>query len=240
METITRKQKLIMIALFLILLPATLLLISLAVKKSAQTPSSTPELSKTPTNFVTPQQGTIPTPTPLPPLQLVSITPPNGTTNILSATTFILTFTRFIYPGEVAITFSPNTTFTVRLDKSTMYIDATALSNGTTYTLTASPTKEISKSFHFTTASATSSVYKDTTGQQIDDWTKNNRPDITVQNNLPHSSSSFTIQSISGSGHYTFQVALIGTTGKQDFMTWLKTTVGLNDTQIGKLDIQYQ
>jgi len=248
MEAITLKQKLLLLGAFLIMLPIALFFISLGVKKSSQTPISTPKVSEIPTNTINPYTGgtaavtkqPIPSPTPLPPLVLLSSDPANGSNNVTAYKTFTFTFNRFIYPKELSVTSFPTTPFTMRLDNAIMYLDVPSMKDSTQYTFTIIFKDGRSTSITITTIAANSSVYQDTSGQEANTWTINNRPDVTVYNALPYSTSSFSVQPASNPGHYSFIVTLTSDSGKQDFMTWLKTSVGLNDTQIGKLDIQYQ
>ncbi len=139
----------------------------------------------------------------------------------------------------MTVAISPTAQESIRLDNTMLYITTPSLQNDTLYTITLS-FGSTTQSFQVTTAPANSSAYNDTLGQQSDIWTKDNRPDVTVYNYLPYSSSTFSIQAVSSPGHYTFIVTQSSATGKQDLLDWLKNTIGLTDTQIGKLDIQYQ
>ncbi len=178
------------------------------------------------------------------PLRIITIDPKNGSTSLSAYTTFTVTFNRPLKQNEITVTFSPVTAFTTRITNNIISIDAPNLQDSMNYILTLSSSVDgYTQAFHFTTVAATSAVYNDTVGQSIDAWTKVNRPDVTVYNNLPASSTDFTIQAVSSPGHYSYLVTLNGTdknAAKQEFLNWLQTTAGLTNDEIAKLDIQYQ
>lgn len=234
-----------------ILLVVLILIVSLLRQRSQ---ISTVQQTPTPT-LVAPTGIIVPT-TALKPneLDIVSVIPADGSTNVSQNSRIEITFSRVIKDGEIKLYIDPPAPRTERItgNKLIATLDA-PLTSGSLYRYSVYFVNEKGKdrTYSFTTSGPTQAQppVPDTRDEEvINDQIKEereNHPDVYVSNQLPVQSDSFSVTSeykSTGVADFGFIVTLKGDDkekAKQDFIAWLQS-LGLRDDQIASLEVQYQ
>jgi len=202
-------------------------------------------------------QVNIPTIGPLPtyptnPYQVSSVSPLEGSANVSLTPVITMNFNRAVLQSDIQFTSNPTFPFTEKVSGNSLIITPTSnLAPGTLYTyiVTFPSLNDNTTTYHFTTTGPTQEFLPNTEPSGFDEAVNKNEletsPDVYVSNLLPYTTNTFAAddQFISTpTGHFQIIVTTKNgnsETAKSDFIAWLKSN-GMNNSQIGKLDIIYK
>lgn len=181
-------------------------------------------------------------------INVTSVDPEDGATNIPINQTIHITFSRPIDANEVTFIANPPFQFTASVADNVLTIKPSAnLSQYTVYSYFVTFLSFLpSKTFTFTTSSPNPSITPfvgDTARNHSDQNNKITLPDLFLANQCPYTTKDFTIDAIDTpypKDHFFFNVTLnkYNPAAKQAFIDWLHSLT-LSDEQIGKLEIHY-
>lgn len=176
------------------------------------------------------------------PLQVQSVSPLAGATNVPLDSKLAISFNQPFSMKDILFSLSPNISYNLSIAGTSLIISPTnLLTANTPYTFSVSIDGEAQQSFSFTTTQVVITSQDSVPGAS-DQLNKDKYPDIFLYNRMPFSSDGFQATggfTSSPSEHYYFTVSLTNADGKTAFINWMKS-LGLSDQQIQQLDIRYQ
>lgn len=189
--------------------------------------------------------------TPLSPIQpiykITDVVPADKDKSISPDANIIITFDSVPDPETIEFSIMPDEEVQTQVSGNILTVNPVAdLLPGTEYTFIVKYTNSLlpSRTYSFITAGPFKG-FPDTQPQdaakQQEDFDRNTKPDIFLTNKLPYNAASFQTESeyVPGNpGHFRFKVIQKSSSGKTEFLNWLKS-LELTEDQISKLDIVY-
>lgn len=243
LETINKKYLLGGVFVLLVIIPLLLLVLKPSSNNFLFPSSVTP----------TPVEGKDISNNPNSPLTVVSTNPQDKSLNAPLNSSITIIFNRTPKPNEFRFSSTPEIPgeFEIQGKKLTLK-PLSPLLLSTTYSVVLGLLRgsEIKVySFVFNSLGPTPTPPPDTRPieliTQVENYQRENNPDVFLSNETPYSNSSFSISSAytkTPSGHFFFSVSLKGAnkdTSRSALITWIKSK-GLSDSQIQNLDIRYK
>jgi len=188
------------------------------------------------------------------PLSISSTDPADKTAEIPLNQVFKIYFNRAFFMNEISLSFGPGVGYSTNISGNVLTITPnTSLAPGATYSYVIGfkATNQSSTSFSFTTTGPKVSASPETgdvsLANKVEDYNKQNHPDIFLSYSLPHLETLFSATKggfkpdPAPDGHYYFIVTLTGADqagDKQSLAAWLQS-LGLSDDQTSRLDFVY-
>lgn len=185
-----------------------------------------------------------------PNLFIISTVPSDEKTSVSLSEKITITFNRKITVSEIDFTLLPSLPVTTEINENIITVtpkDPYEPGMKYTFVIRFPNSTLLTRSYSFTTIGPTQPFLPDTqpTGaaEKEDNFQKENHPDVFLSNQTPFENEMFSIESdfkSTPTGHFYFKIMLKGNyeTSKKAVFDWMKS-LGLLDTQIQKLDIEY-
>jgi len=183
-----------------------------------------------------------------PKLEVTSVSPADGASKVPLDSKIEITFNQPDTQNDAEFSITPTFLFSISWQGTKMIITPREnYASGTLYTYIIKYQSQIlpSKTYTFTTVGSPAppaDTQPEGAAESENAFERVNHPDIFLSNNLPHTQQTFSATSEFADipvGHFVFTVKILKSTGKEDFIAWLKTLL-FTDEQISRLDVSYQ
>lgn len=234
-------KKIFIVAAVLLLIFVLVLSLTLQKKKTEQT-------AKIETKIVSEQITSYQKSADQPKLEVVAVAPVDEAQKVPLDAKIGITFNQPDDQNDAEFSIHPSIRYDIAWEGNTMIVTLTEnYAPGTLYTyIIKYQSRDLpSKTYSFTTIgriAPASDTQPEGAAEAENAFQRVNHPDVYLSNNVPYSSGTFSVASefvTSPEGHFQFTVTSLQSTGKEDFIAWLKTLL-LDDDQIAKLDVIYQ